>query len=210
MKSQIELQTIAPFVIAYSILCLILLGNNLSELIANWEKLAVVGAFSVGLSLLQDLIPKSFKEALVFFRLRDRLPGTRAFDPQRRFSSVIEHIEVVDIALRSTLTRRHQDRLFYRIYDKYREKGNVKHYSFRYLQWRELASTSLICAFIGFSAVSYNAGFFSWPSMTALMVGTSICICSIVAARNSSALLIDYVLLAELLDKTGPHDDVPT
>lgn len=200
-KSQIVIQTLAPFTLAFAAGTMYLSGIPISDFAESWEKLAAVGLLAIGLGLAQDLIPKPAKEALVFFRMRNRLPGHRAFSKGRRFSSIIDREEVLDIDIRENLGEKYQDRLFYQLYEKYRENSNVSHYSFRYLQWRELASLSLICGILGFSIVGVIQGIFSIQAFICLFSSLSIFICCIFAARNSAMMLIDYVLLSEKLDR---------
>lgn len=202
-KSQIVIQTLAPYSVAYGIFCLILMGSSLSEIVTNWEKIFALAFFSVGISLLQDLVPRGFKEWLVFWRLRERLPGHRAFSKGRRWSSVIAQNEVIDFEIRETLGARFQDRLFYNLYDRYRENGSVKHYSFRYLQWRELATAALVLGIFGYLAVGAAEGWTSRPALQSVGGSLVILIASVFAARNSANSLIDRVLLAESMEKSS-------
>lgn len=201
-KSQIVVQTLTPFAVAYAIVCLLLLGKKFSEIAADWENIFAVAFFSVALALLQDLIPRAFKEWLVFWRIRNRLPGHRAFCSSRKWSSVISREEVLDIEIREGLTGRFQDRLFYQLYDRYRDNGSVKHYAFRFLQWRELASFAFISGVVGYIVIGDAEGFFSIDAWKAAGVAAGVTALSIAAARNSSWALIDRVLLAEATEKS--------
>ena len=200
-KSQIVIQTLTPYAVAYAIFCLVQLGNPLADVLVDWKSLFALTFFSVGLSMLQDLVPKAFKEWLVFFRVTNRLPGHRAFSTNRRWSSVISRDEVLDFETREQLGQKYQDRLFYRIYDEYRDVGSVRHYSFRYLQWRELATIALISGLVGYSAVGLYVGWYSTGAILALAVAAVVMALSIVAARNAANALVDRVLLAEATSK---------
>lgn len=202
-KSQIVVQTLAPYALGFGFFCLYLSGVPVSEILKNWEKLLAIGVLATALAVIQDLVPKALKEALVFWRISNRLPGHRAFAKDRKFSSIIDREEVVDISLRQALQERTQDRLFYRLYDKYRDKSHVKHYSFRYLQWRELSSMSLVCGIVGTYFVYYNRGEFSIDLAVVVIGSISVHLLSVFAARNSSSALIDYVLLSEKLEVSG-------
>ncbi|WP_172808194.1 hypothetical protein [Croceicoccus mobilis] len=182
-------------------MCLLLSGKDISQLFSDWQKIIAIGCASVGLSLLLDLIPKSFKEILIFWRIRFRLPSHRAFANGRKFSEILDRNEVVDIAMRSSLGPKYQNRTFYRIYDKFRDVGSVRHYSTRYLQWRELASLSIFLIIIGYIYVGSEGGWASTQAALSLAIGIAITLCSILAARNSSEMLIDYVLLSEAVAK---------
>lgn len=201
LKSQIVVQTLTPYVLAVSIACLWLTGGSVQQLADDLGKLLALGFLAVGIGLLQDLIPKPFKEWLVFWRATNRLPGYRAFNEDRRFSSVISREEVVSIKERSALGSKYQDRVFYSLYDKYRDKGNVAHYSYRYLQWRELATTSLVSQIIATYYISSSRGLFSVEVAQFNLVNTLIVVGSIFAARVSANMLVDYVLLNEKLDE---------
>lgn len=178
-----------------------LAGISVSDMAQNWEKLIAIGALAIALGLLQDLVPKPLKEWLIFWRIKDRLPGHRAFSKGRVFSSVIDREEVVDLSERENLGAKYQDRLFYRLYDNFRDKGSVKHYSFRYLQWRELACLAIVAGAAGSVYVAIAQGFLSFPVLILTAISTIVYLGSVAAARKSSNLLIDYVLLNERLSK---------
>lgn len=175
----------------------------MADIFEDWGKLLALGFLAVAIGLLQDLVPKPAKEWLVFWKCKNRLPGYRAFSKDRKFSSIISRQEVVDISARESLGERYQDRLFYQLYDKFREKGNVQHYSFRYLQWRELAATALIAEFVGGYYIANNVGVFTLEFVKFASVNMVIVISSIFAARGAANLLVDYVLLNERLSKGG-------
>lgn len=202
-KSQIVVQTLAPYALGFSFFCLYLAGVPVIDILENWERLLAIGLLATALAMIQDLVPKALKESLVFWRMSNRLPGHRAFCKGRTFSSVIDREEVVDIGLREALSERTQDRLFYRLYDKYRDKSNVKHYSFRYLQWRELASLAIVCGPIGSYFVYASSEGWGLRWVPAMIISIIVCFLSIFAARSSSASLIDYVLLSERLEVDG-------
>lgn len=202
-KSQIVVQTLAPFVIVFTTFCLILSGVPFEQIIEDWSKLVAITAMAIGLGLLQDLIPKPVKEALIFWRIRNRRSGHRAFSKERKFSSILRRDEVVDISIRENLAPMYQDRLFYEIYDRFRDKGNVKHSSYRYLQWRELSAVILVSGIIGGVFIGATRGFLS-QELLITSASSAILLClTVLAARNSSENLIDYVLLNERLDQNG-------
>ncbi len=202
-KNQIVLKTLVPFVAAYLILCAVRAGQvDLQTLVSNWQSILAIGALAFGLSLFQDLFPKSWKEFLIFGRIKDRLPGHRAFDADRKFSDVIDRREVINIAERETMKPREQHRKFYRLYNQYRDSGAVSNSSYRYLQWRELSFTALVSAFAVLLIFVYNHGFLTFVSWELFAYGLATYALSVIAARRAASDLIDYVLLTEMLEKT--------
>lgn len=202
-KNQIALQTLAPSAIGYAIACLYLVGNPINHIFDQWEKIIAAGFLSVAFSLIQYLIPRPAKEFLVFWRLKERLPGFRSFSYGRKFSNIINRSEVVDIDLRQQLSPADQDRLYYKIYSKYREIGSVQNYAFRYLQWRELASFSIVMGAIGYAFVAVAVGYRSRQAMYAAAIAAFVYFLSVIAARSTANNLVDYVLLNEKISKEG-------
>ena len=78
-KTQAALQFIAPTAMIYMAFGAFLLNGHWpgwAEIKENSLAFAIIG---IAAMLVQDLIPKPFKEFLVFWRKSERLPGHRAF-----------------------------------------------------------------------------------------------------------------------------------
>ena len=81
-KTQAALQFLVPTVIIYSIFGAYLLNGEWPTLSFLQEKSAGLAILGIGAMLVQDLIPKPIKEFLVFLRMKNRMPGHRAFSPE--------------------------------------------------------------------------------------------------------------------------------
>lgn len=202
-KNQIALKTLVPFAAAYLVLCVYRANDSSLEVLTQqWQSIVAVGALSFAFALFQDLFPKSWKESLVFWRIQERLPGYRAFNKNRRKSSSLRWDEIFEVESRSKLEARDQDRLFYRLYDRFREKGPVSNSSYRYLQWRELSFLSFVCAITVLVYFTTKRGFFDQLTFELTIYGLMSTGLSIIASRRSANDLVDQVLLAEYLEKT--------
>lgn len=207
-KNQIVIKTLVPFVAAYLIICVVRSQTaSLTELMASWQSIVAIGALSFGLALFQDLFPKSLKEILVFWRVRNRVPGFRAFSPRMSYGELLDRDEVLAIEDRQKLSPKMQNRMFYRLYNKCRDSGAVSNSSYRYLQWRELAFLALISSIAVFVIYVRNRGITSLLPWELAGYGLVTVALSVIAARKSANELIGFVLLHEVLESEGNGHD---
>jgi len=112
--------------------------RGVERLPLDWEALKTTAVMSLLCALAQDLLPRTFKEAVVFLRVRDRIPGHRAFTKLRT-----DRYDLSKITNRATLSAappHEQQRIFYEVYKSHRDDPTVAQYNFRYCAWRDTAA----------------------------------------------------------------------
>lgn len=197
-KTQAALQFLLPTTVIYIAFGAFLINGNWpgwADLKENSPAFAITGIVAM---LVQDLIPKPFKEFLVFWRKTDRLPGHRAF------SEIVFDNPNIDVASVSNIERlkncnaQEQQREFYQRYNRVRDHPSVSHLSQRYIAWRDTSALlfMLFCISIPVIAAIDRSRVFSVGvilcSMSALF-----CVLTGLAARNSATTLTVRVLSLE-------------
>ena len=190
-----------PWLIALVALdVLILLGIVFPEVIAN-ASLTQVNALRLGLNsllpvptlILTGLLPSKFKEVLVFWRIKDHLPGARAFTT---YGPADHRIDMA--ALRKNIGSlptdpREQNSLWYKLYRKVDNEIGVLDANRHFLRFREMAALSFLLAIFVPSVMAFTA----LPGPTVLQsfaVFTVQYMLTSVAARNSGVRLVCSVL----------------
>lgn len=139
------------------------------------------------------LIPAEGKSAIVFLRIRNILPGHRAF------STYVPRDGRIDAqALRKNVGAfpsdpKEQNKLWYRLYKKVEAEISVTQAHRHYLLFRDLAALSLLLALVS-PAVLLFVGL--EPSLAAISIGLFIVqyVLSAIAARNSGVGFVCNVL----------------
>lgn len=79
LKTGINTKYLAPIVVAYAAAAGLLGLDRVTQAQTLLQHAGFAGLAGIVMIVLQELIPRSLKEVLVFWRLRDRPPGCRAF-----------------------------------------------------------------------------------------------------------------------------------
>lgn len=160
----------------------------------------VVPFTSAGIYLLLiRLVPTELKEVLVFWRLRERLPGHRAFAV---FAKEEPRISVEKLKqFHGSLPRKgkKQNELWYSIYRKHREADEVRDAHKSYLLYRELTYINLAVGLLLLmpsmivSLIDFRLGL--------ILIGVAILISLALAlnAQNSAKRMVQNVLAIESL-----------
>lgn len=151
---------------------------------------------------LNDLLPSNAKASIVFWRLKDALPGHRAFS---------EHAEAdprIDIAmLKKKIGEfpqgpREQNTCWYRLYQKHQSNVIISDSHKRFLLFRDSASLTLLIL-----AVAWIAS-----ALSGVPVGLQVVVAGVLAvqflwlaisARNTGIRLVQNVLALESSDDGG-------
>ena len=173
--------------------------------LASGSRMAGVSIAPVIVLLLTSLLPSELKAALVFWRVRDVLPGHRAFsvhalrdpriDMQRLRAAVGEFPD----------DPRDQNALWYRLFKKVDGEPVVAEAHRHFLLFRDLAALSLLLAVVA-PAVLYSLG--AAPVAIWLPIGFFGIqyLATTVAARQRGVRLVCNVLaLHGAADTPGPH-----
>lgn len=79
LKTGINTKYLAPIVVAYAAAAGLLGIDRVAQVQILIQHAGFAGLAGIVMLVLQELFPRSAKEVLVFWRLRDRVPGCRAF-----------------------------------------------------------------------------------------------------------------------------------
>jgi hypothetical protein len=194
-KTQAALQFLAPTAVIYVAFGAFLLNGHWpgwAEFKENSLAFAIVG---IAAMLVQDLIPKPFKEFLVFWRRSERLPGHRAFSSIAIDNPNIDHSSISDIERLKNCTAEEQQRAFYQRYNSIREHPSVSHVSQRYIAWRDTSTLLFLLCCVSFPVIA------TFKHDRVLPVGLILCgvsafffLLTVFAARNSAKSLTIQVL----------------
>ena len=114
LKKGIGVKFLLPIVTLYAAVAGFLGVDNLTLSQAALQRVGIAGASGVGLLVLGDLLPRSVKEVLVFWRLRHRPPGFRAFTAIAPRDGRIDPTELAVLLPTSTMGPTEQNALWYR------------------------------------------------------------------------------------------------
>jgi hypothetical protein len=203
-KTQIVGQYIIPAAIGYIILGVFLGTGALPNSDAILQKVGGLAAMTLLATLAQDLLPKPLKEAIIFTRVRDRLPGHRAFTPAFEAEDRYDVHRIPGYDTLKQMSPKHQQREFYKVYRKHAEDVRVKHYSHRYLAWRDTSAALLLLALVTVpvldwiydAMVSAQAHKLAGITFLGALLATT-------ASRLNANELVKQVLTAEELRASG-------
>jgi hypothetical protein len=156
-------------------------------------RLSAAGVAPVIVLLLTSLIPAPAKDVLVFWRLRDTLPGHRAFSVHAKRDPRID----LD-ALRNNVGEfpdapRDQNARWYQLYKEVESDAPVVLAHRHYLLFRDLAPLSLFLA-IATPLVLLSLGAEQSAALFALLIFLLQYAATAVAARNSGVRFVTTVL----------------
>lgn len=198
-KARIVTIFLVPAVAVYSALAgLIYKGSSGTFL--DLRALRDTAVLALICALAQDIVPRSFKEFVVFLRLRDRLPGSRAFS--QRSGDRFDLTRISNSADLAELSGAEQQRIFYRVYDEHRDHPTVQQCNFRYCAWRDTASLYAVLAIVTVPAAYAGSIATASPfrlSPALLLAGGSLLASQITAAaaRQMAHNLVTDVLARE-------------
>lgn len=194
-KTQAALQFLAPSAILYTLFGAYLWNGSWPTLSVMQEKSASFAFMGIAAMLVQDLIPKPIKECLVFWRLKDRMPGHRAFNRKALFNPQIDAQRIPNIGELTGAPADLQQREFYKLYKSVAEVRSVAHFSQRYIAWRDLSALLVILGIVSIPVL------YTFDSSRSLPVGLVLSgsafivyLLTAFAARNVANGLVVHVL----------------
>lgn len=201
-KTRAVVQYLTPAAILYFISAGLLLSGTLPRSSDLIKYVGGAAGLSLILTLSQDLVPKPFKEFLVFWRINARLPGHRAFSPVFQKPDRYDISKISNVIELQEASPAKQQNIFYGLYKKHSKEMRVEHYSFRYIAWRDTACLVFLLSVLTLPIAAIFGGAAIIPSAAKLAAASFIAYCLIgSAARQSANELVFQVLSAETLGK---------
>ena len=145
---------------------------------------AVAGLAGFMLLVLQEVFPRAVKEALVFWRIKDRLPGCRAFSVLAPREARIDQARLATLLPSSAMSPSEENALWYRWLKEFDDNVVVAESHRRYLALREsavlLASLAAASPLLGFVPSHNWLGVLTLCALTTAAYGVTV-----YAARNA-------------------------
>lgn len=173
-----------------------MLDNSLFKLLSSF----ILGILIV--KLLLNILPAEIKHNIIFGRLKNSLPGHRAFTVYAKKDPRIdmENLEKI-LGVLPTLPSE-QNRVWYKIYQKHKNDEQIVDSHLKFLFFRD-SSILTIFIFIGFIilCITFKATLFQW--ILSISFITIQLIIFIISARNNGIRFVQNVLCLE------SHKDLP-
>lgn len=193
LKKGIATKYLLPIVITYASAAGLLGYNQTTEVQSVMQNLGTASIAGVALLVFQDLIPRPAKEVLVFWRLRDRPPGCRAFSVIARSDSRVDPTELAVLLPATAMTPAEENALWYRWLKSVESDPAIADNHHRFLALRDCA---VLLFLLGF--VSPLLAVLPGVSLRASLVVIAGCglayFIAVLAARNAAVRLVGNVI----------------
>ena len=157
------------------------------------QNLGIAGVAGVALLIFQDLLPRAVKEVLVFWRLRERPPGYRAFSEIAPKDARVDPIELAVLLPRPQLTGTEQNALWYRWLKSVEGDPAVADNHHRFLALRDCAVLLLLLALISLlGAIVLHKELRTGVVLSGVCFG--LYLLAALAARNAAVRLVGNVI----------------
>lgn len=193
LKKGIGTKYLLPIIAAYAAAAGLLGFERLTQLQPVLTHFGAAGIAGVLLLVLQDLIPRPVKEVLVFWRLRDRLPGCRAFSGVAKRDPRVDPTDLAVLLPVTPMTPTEENALWYRWLKSVETDPAIADSHRRFLALRECAVLLFLLALVSpVLALVPEAG---RQVSLHLAIGCAVAYLLVaVAARNAGVRLVSNVI----------------
>lgn len=192
LKKGITTKYLLPIVSVYAAIAAWLGVDRVTVVTTVLHHLGVAAVGGLILLVLQEVVPRSAKEVLIFFRLKDRLPGCRAFSVIAARDPRIDPVELGVLLPTAPMTGIEQNALWYRWLKSVESDPAISDNHHRFLALRDSA---VLLFLLGLT--SPLLGFFSLQNWRWFALGGAFLVAYLVtaiAARNSAIRLVANVV----------------
>ena len=193
LKKGIGPKYLLPIIAVYATTAGVLGLDQVREFQTAWQNLGAAGLAGILLLVFQDLMPPSFKEAAIFWRTRDRLPGCRAFSVIAKGDQRVDPTDLAVLLPNQPMTPTEQNALWYRWLKEVETDAGIADNHYRVLALRDAAVLLLLLAL-----VSPLLGLLPDATARAPVILTLVCsaayLITAVAARNAAVRLVANVI----------------
>ena len=148
LKKGIGTRYLLPIVMVYAAAAGLLGSAGVASIQAALKHLGVAGVAGVALLVLQDLVPRAVKEVVVFWRLRNRAPGCRAFSDIAPRDQRVDATDLAVLLPASPMTPTEQNALWYRWLKSVEADPGITDNHHRFLALRDSAVLLLLLAIV--------------------------------------------------------------
>lgn len=114
LKTGINTKYLAPIVVAYAAAAGLLGIDRVAQVQTLIQHAGFAGVAGIVMLVLQELFPRPVKEVLVFWRLRDRVPGCRAFTGIASKDPRVDPTDLAVLLPSTPMTPTEQNALWYK------------------------------------------------------------------------------------------------
>lgn len=114
LKTGINTKYLAPIVVAYAAAAGLLGIDRVAQVETLLQHAGFAGVAGIVMLVLQELFPRSVKEVFVFWRLRDRVPGCRAFTGIAANDPRVDPTDLAVLLPSTPMTPTEQNALWYK------------------------------------------------------------------------------------------------
>lgn len=192
LKKGIATKYLLPIVAVYAATAAWLGLDRVTAVTSVLQHLGVAAVGGLILLVLQEVVPRSVKEVLVFFRLKERLPGCRAFSVIAVRDPRIDPLELGVLLPSAPMSGVEQNALWYRWLKSVESDPAIADNHHRFLALRDAAV--LLCVlgiaspFLAFLGPQHLGWFVLGGAFLAAYLVTAL------AARNSAIRLVANVI----------------
>jgi hypothetical protein len=188
---------IVPIVIAYAVAYLTFVDGQSfdpSKLLSDSPgKTIVVFVTSMMLPIISGLIPRGLKEWLVFWRVKHRLPGYRAFTKYAHGDYRIFPDDLIQSIGGMPETPQAENSTWYRLYNMHEADDRVRESNRLYLLYREISSYTVLTAIVSSAGyVTFGGNINGFLGLLGFLF--VVYILSIIGARIYAIKLVRQVL----------------
>jgi hypothetical protein len=193
LKKGIGTKYLLPIVAAYAGAAALLGFERVVEAGAVLRHAGAAGLTGVVLLVLQDLMPRPAKEVLVFWRLRDRVPGCRAFSEIAKRDDRVDPTDLAVLLPPGPMSAKEQNALWYRWLKSVEADPGIADSHYRFLALRDCAAL-LFMLTLATPLVTWVVG----RGMKGALILAAVCLggyfVTAVAARNAAVRLVGNVI----------------
>ncbi len=193
LKTGINAKYLVPIIAAYAAAAGLLGLAQTTEMQTLLQHAALAGVAAVAMLALQEIFPRPLKEVLIFWRLRDRVPGCRAFTEIAPKDTRIDPTDLAVLLPKGPMTPTEQNALWYRWLKASESDPAIADNHRRFLILRDCAVLLLLLALVTPALLAWSAGSHQRILMLAagLFIGYAVVA---FAARNAAVRLVANVV----------------
>jgi hypothetical protein len=139
LKKGIGTKFLLPIIATYTAAAAISGIDRVTALSSVLQHVGAAGVSGLVLMVLQELLPRPAKEVLIFWRLRDRPPGFRAFSVVAKRDGRIDETDLAILLPASPMSPREENSLWYRWLKEVEADPGIADNHYRFLALRDSA-----------------------------------------------------------------------
>lgn len=193
LKTGINTKYLAPIVVAYAAAAGLLGIDRVTQVQTLLQHAGFAGVAGIVMLVLQELFPRSVKEVLVFWRLRDRVPGCRAFTGIAPRDARIDPMDLAVLLPSAPMTATEQNALWYKWLKATESDPAIADNHRRFLILRDCAVLLALLALVTPALLMWTPG----SRDRTLLLGGGVLLAYVVvalSARNAAVRLVGNVI----------------